>query len=74
MPMGYLLINTETGHTDRVLEELRKMDVVEEAYMLYGTYDIIAKIKTDSMEELTEIVINARLLDKVRQTQTMIVM
>ena len=74
MPIGYVLINTETGHMESVLEALEKIDVVEEAYMLYGTYDIIAKINTDDLDKLKKIVIQLRLLDKVRQTQTMVVM
>jgi len=74
MPIGYLLINTETGHMKNVLEALEKIDAVEEAYMLYGTYDIIAKIKIDNMDVLKDIVIRVRLLKKVRQTQTMVVM
>lgn len=74
MPMGYVLISTETGHTESVLEALEKIDVVEEAYMVYGTFDIVAKIKTNTMDELKDTIINVRLLGKVRSTQTMVVM
>jgi len=74
MPIAFALINTEIGAEDEVLKELRKVDAVEEAYVVFGVYDIVAKIKANTMERLKEIVAgNIRRLDKVRSTLTMIV-
>jgi DNA-binding Lrp family transcriptional regulator len=74
MPLALVLINTEIGSEGELLETLRKMDVVEEAYMLYGVYDIVAKVNANSMEQLKDIIKwNIRLLDKVRSTTTMMV-
>jgi DNA-binding Lrp family transcriptional regulator len=59
---------------ESVLEELRKIDAVKEAYMLYGVYDVIAKVEADTMDKLKEIVTwKVRRLDKVQSTQTMMV-
>ena len=74
MPMAYVLITTETGSVDSVLDELKNMDSVKETYIVYGVYDIIAKVKAETMDRLKEIVTwNLRNLDKVRSTLTMIV-
>lgn len=74
MPLALVLINTEIGSEGELLETLRKMDVVEEAYMLYGVYDIVAKVNANSMEQLKDIIKwNMRRLDKVRSTTTMMV-
>jgi len=74
VPIAFALINTEIGAEDEVLKELRKVDAVEEAYVVFGVYDIVAKIKANTMERLKEIVAgNIRRLDKVRSTLTMIV-
>ena len=74
MPMAYVLITTETGSVDSVLDELKNMDSVKETYVVYGVYDIIAKVKAETMDRLKEIVTwNLRNLDKVRSTLTMIV-
>ena len=74
MPMAYVLITTETGAVDIVLESLKKMESVKETYMVYGVYDIIATVKADTMDKLKEIVTwNLRSLEKVRSTLTMIV-
>jgi len=57
-----------------VLEALKKIDEVEEAYVVYGVYDIVARVKAESMDELREIVMyKIRRLDKVQSTQTMMV-
>ncbi len=74
MPMAFVLINTEIGSESTVLEALKKIDSVKEAYMVYGVYDVVAKVKADTMDKLKEIVTwHVRRLDKVRSTLTMIV-
>jgi DNA-binding Lrp family transcriptional regulator len=74
MPLCFVLINTEPDQMERVLEKLKKIDGVEEVHMLYGVYDIIAKVKADTMDKLKEIVAwHVRSVDKVRSTLTTIV-
>jgi DNA-binding Lrp family transcriptional regulator len=72
--MAYVLLNTEMGFEDKVLEEVKKVDAVCEAYMVYGVYDVVAKVGADTLDMLKEVVTrNMRTLDKVRSTLTMIV-
>jgi len=74
MPLAFVLINTEIGSESEVLGSLRKIDAVVEAYMVYGVYDVVAKVKADTMDKLKEIVTwHVRRLEKVRSTLTMIV-
>ncbi|MBS7659194.1 MAG: Lrp/AsnC ligand binding domain-containing protein [Candidatus Bathyarchaeia archaeon] len=74
MPKAFVLINTEIGSESDVLKDLRKVEGVEEAYAVYGVYDIIAKVNADTMDKLKEIVTwRIRRLDKVRSTLTMII-
>jgi len=74
MPIAFVLINAEIGSEGEVLIELKKVEGVEEAYSVYGVYDIIAKVGADSMEKLKDIVTwRIRRLNKVRSTLTMIV-
>jgi DNA-binding Lrp family transcriptional regulator len=74
MPTAFVLINTEIGSEADVLRDLKKVEGVEEAYAVYGVYDIIARVKADTMDKLKEIVTwRVRRLDKVRSTLTMIV-
>jgi DNA-binding Lrp family transcriptional regulator len=74
MPLAFVLINAEIGSEDEVVAELRKIGNVKESYVVYGVYDIVAKVEADSMDKLKEIVTwKIRRLDKVRSTLTMIV-
>jgi DNA-binding Lrp family transcriptional regulator len=70
-----MLINCQTGAENELLKELKKIDNVEEAYAVYGAYDIIIKIKADTEENLKNISAwKIRRLDRIRSTLTMIVM
>ena len=70
MPIAFVLINTETGSESEVLESLKKIDAMQEAYMVFGVYDVVAKVEADTMDKLEEIVTwHVRRLDKVRSTQ-----
>ena len=71
MPAAYMLINTEE-FDPQLMKAIRKIKGVEEAYALYGVYDIIVRTKADRMDEIKEIHNKIRKLPKVRQTLTMI--
>ena len=74
MPVAFVLINAEIGSEDEVVTELRKIANVKESYVVYGVYDIVAKVEAESMDKLKEIVTwKIRRLDRVRSTLTMIV-
>jgi len=74
MPTAFVLINTEIGSEADVLATMKKVDGVDEAFAVYGVYDIVATVKADTMDKLKEIVTwRIRRLDKVRSTLTMIV-
>jgi DNA-binding Lrp family transcriptional regulator len=75
MPKAFILLNVETGSEDSVLKQLSKIGVVEEAYVSYGVYDLILKVRADTMEELKEAVTHKiRAADKVKSTLTLIMM
>ena len=75
MPRAFVLINVESGSEDEVLNELKKIEGVEEAYFSYGVYDLITKIKADTMDKLKEMITRQiRSLSKVRSTLTLIMM
>jgi DNA-binding Lrp family transcriptional regulator len=75
MPRAFVLINVESGSEDEVLKELKAIEGVEEAYFSYGVYDLITKIRADSMDKLKELVTRRiRTLSRVRSTLTLIMM
>ena len=74
MPIAYVLINTEPEKMEEVAGQIKKLKGVVEASMVYGVYDIVAKIQTETMDRLKEIVATQiRRMESVRSSATMIV-
>jgi len=70
----YVLINVETGSEEEVMASLRSIPEVKEAHMVYGVYDIIARVETEEMEALKNVISwRIRRLENVRSTFTTIV-
>jgi len=75
LPIAFVLINTRLGAESEVVKKLLEIDGVEEAYTVYGVYDIVAKIVADDLDKLREIITwNIRRIDKILSTTTMVVM
>ncbi|MHA1400229.1 MAG: Lrp/AsnC family transcriptional regulator [Candidatus Heimdallarchaeaceae archaeon] len=73
MATAFILINSEIGEENAVMEQLLELPNVKEAHVVYGVYDLIAKIEAEDTESLKKIVTeNLRALDNVRSTMTMI--
>jgi len=74
MPKAIVLINTDIGAEEEVLNQLSNLEGVKEAYIVYGVYDIVAKVEAETTEKLKEIVTSKiRKIPKVRSTLTMII-
>ena len=74
MPIAFVCITTEPASMVEVLKEVRAVNGVEEAQMVYGIYDIVAKVKGNTIDTLKEIITKRiRKIDKVRTTLTMMV-
>jgi DNA-binding Lrp family transcriptional regulator len=75
MPTAFVFINTVPEFMPQVLEEIRRVEGVEEAEMVYGNYDIVAKVKAETMDKLKQTIsYRIRTTNKVLSTQTTIVL
>jgi DNA-binding Lrp family transcriptional regulator len=75
MPGAFVLLNTELGSEDSIVKELRNLEGVKEVFQVYGVYDIIAKVESETMDKVKEIITwKLRKLPGVKSTLTMIVM
>jgi DNA-binding Lrp family transcriptional regulator len=74
MPSAFVLINVESGSEDSVLKQIRSIANIIESYVSYGVYDLVIKVKSDSMNELKEIVTyKIRAISNVRSTLTLMI-
>ena len=73
MVVAYVLLIVKPGEESTVAEKLRGMDGVKDVSVVYGEYDIVAKIEKESMEDLQNFLIKKiRTMDEVERTSTMI--
>jgi DNA-binding Lrp family transcriptional regulator len=71
---AFVFINVNAGSEAEVVNKLRKLSEVKEAYFVYGVYDVVAKIETESVEHLKEVLTQKiRKLDDIRSTLTTII-
>ena len=74
MPEAFVLISSEVGQEDQVIIDLQAIPEVKESYVVYGVYDVIARVEAESMQSLKDVVgLRIRQLDTIRTTLTMIV-
>ena len=74
MPTAYVLINCDLGSEEEIIREIKKLSEIIEVSGVYGVYDIVVKIRSDTMDKLRETITwHVRRIDKVRSTLTMIV-
>lgn len=73
MVEAYVLLNVEPGAESKVLERIKSVNLVTEAYVSYGVYDLIIRLAADTMEQLKDAVSHKiRTTDQVRSTVTLI--
>lgn len=69
-----VLIQTEIGAESRVMEELFSIPEVKEVYIVYGIYDIVAKIEAEKLDDVRKVVTERiRKLKEIRTTSTMVI-
>ena len=75
MPKAFVLMNAELGSEESIVNDLKKFEDVTEIYQVYGVYDIVAQVESDTMEKVKETITwKLRKLNGVKSTLTMIVM
>ena len=71
MTSGFLLINSEFLFTDEVRNKLKEIPEIVDIFIVQGLYDIIAKVKLNTEEELKELVSERiRKVDEITGTVT----
>jgi DNA-binding Lrp family transcriptional regulator len=68
---AYMLVNCELGSEVSIIEQLKLIPGIKEAWGVFGNYDIIVKIEAQSIESLREIVtFKIRKIPKIYYTTT----
>ena len=74
MAIAYVLVSCDLGFDAEIIEELKHLSDVKEAHEIFGAYDILVKVESDSVEHLNDVITGKiRKLNRVRSTLTLIV-
>ncbi len=73
LPKALVCLTTDLNSTEEVLKKLQVCEGVEEAYMVYGVYDIIAKVKGASVDKIKQVSDQIMNVSNVQKTLTMMV-
>jgi len=71
MHMGFILLNCDLGAEEYVIDELKQMSNVTNAYLTFGAYDVIAEVHTENQDEFEKAVSAIRKLSRVVSTMTL---
>ena len=72
MALAIVLISAEPGKDRKVANEVKKLKGVEKAFLVSGLYDVVARVKGASAEEILALVYDKiRPIPGVKSSQTM---
>ena len=73
MVEAFILIKSDVGREKNVLKDLNSISGIVYAHIVYGTYDLICRVKSDTIHELKDKVSSQiRVISGVQNTVSMI--
>lgn len=70
---AYVLLNCDLGLEDEVIKDLMAISEVSEVKGVFGVYDFVVRICTDSEDEIKAAIAKVRAIDKIKSSLTMMV-
>ena len=71
MHRGFILLNCDLGAEEYVVDELKHMQNISNAYLTFGAYDVIAEIQTGNQDGFEKTISEIRKLSRVVSTMTL---
>lgn len=71
--IAYILIKTDLGAEEKVVEDLKKLPQVLKVEKTFGDYDLVVKIEAEHSEKIREVINwNVKKIEKIRGTLTLL--
>ncbi len=71
---AFIFITAESESSYDALEDLRKIEAVQEVYLAKGAYDLVARVSGESLDDVRDVVHRRiRNLDSIKSTLTLTV-
>jgi uncharacterized protein with GYD domain len=71
MHIGFILLNCDLGAEEYIVDELKQMANVGNAYLTFGAYDVVAEVHAENQDEFEKAVSAIRKLSRVVSTMTL---
>jgi len=72
MAVGYVLVNVSPGNERNAFESISGVESVKDVTMLFGDYDIIAKLEADNLGDIAKTIVEIiRQIPGVTDTKTL---
>ncbi len=71
MHRGFILLNCDLGAEEYIVDELKQMSKIDNAYLTFGAYDVIVEVHTENQDEFEKAVSSIRKLSRVVSTMTL---
>jgi uncharacterized protein with GYD domain len=71
MHIGFILLNCDLGAEEYIVDELKQMSNIDNAYLTFGAYDVIAEVHTENQDGFEKAVSSIRKLSRVVSTMTL---
>ena len=72
MHVGFVLLNCDLGAEEYIVDELKQIPEVKNAYVTFGAYDVIVEVHAETQEEFEKTVsMKIRRLSRVISTMTL---
>ncbi|MEM1557367.1 MAG: Lrp/AsnC ligand binding domain-containing protein [Thermoproteota archaeon] len=72
MTYGCVLINVDNGKVAQVLEKVKRIEGVLDAFECFGRFDIVVLIQTNDVSELAMLTAEINSIDGVNKTETLV--
>ena len=70
---AFVLMTVKAGSANKVVEKLNTLPEVKEVNLIYGMYDVLAKIHADTLKDLTPLILKIRNeIPQIESTSTLI--
>ena len=72
MHIGFVLLNCDLGAEEYILDELKQVSQIKNAYITFGAYDVIVEVHAENQIDFDELVsMKIRRLARVVSTMTL---
>jgi DNA-binding Lrp family transcriptional regulator len=73
MITAYILINLRPGSSDKIIEEMRKIENVEKISIVAGEFDVVVRVHVKTLDKMLKVTNKLQMIEGVKKTTTQVI-